>query len=194
MPELESKNHSERLELTRRLHDGPAQWLIALGYQIDTLIADQDLGVKHRSALRNIRLDLIEITSAFRDEIYLLREITLIQAQKEIEALLPSKSLSISLPRLELKPNVERILALTLIEIARNSAKHSKCSRFWISSRIVENQLEVVVGDDGIWRTSTRDKSLGLRLIQEQIESIEGSIEMESGSEGTEFRIRFPNR
>ncbi|NDA40575.1 MAG: hypothetical protein EBX88_03975, partial [Actinobacteria bacterium] len=67
LPNTEEENN--RLELARRLHDGPAQKLIALGYRLDSLIGESGLAAKYRGELREIRLDLIELTEDLRDEL-----------------------------------------------------------------------------------------------------------------------------
>ncbi|MFM8962070.1 MAG: hypothetical protein ACKOGQ_05855 [Actinomycetota bacterium] len=67
----------ERLELARRLHDGPAQQLIALGYKLDEVIGSPDLAPNLRRLIREARLELIDLTEGLRDELYLIENLTL---------------------------------------------------------------------------------------------------------------------
>ena len=76
---------NDRLELARRLHDGPAQQLVALGLAIDELVADPKISPSTRSALRNLRLSVIDTSKSLRSEIYSLRSLTVADLKIELE-------------------------------------------------------------------------------------------------------------
>lgn len=192
MPKREDQN--ERLELARRLHDGPAQKLIALGYRLDTLIGESSLNPIHRSELREIRLDLIGVTEDLRDELYLLSARNLTSLRGELPEILPGFTIELDLPTEAAKPEIENSLATLILEIARNAAKHSTGKRFWVYFESLVNSIQLRVGDDGNRAISMKERSLGLKLINAHVQTLGGEIELRSGSFGNEYRIEIPRR
>lgn len=192
MPNREDKN--ERLELARRLHDGPAQKLIALGYRLDALIGESTLNPIHRSELREIRLDLIDLTEDLRDELYLISARNLTSLRGELPEILPGFNIELDLPTDAAKPEIENSLAILILEIARNAAKHSTGKKFWVYFESSVNSFQLRVGDDGNRAISMKERSLGLKLINAQVQTLGGEIELRSGSFGNEYRIEIPRR
>ena len=192
MPKREDQN--ERLELARRLHDGPAQKLIALGYRLDALIGESTLNPIHRSELREIRLDIIDLTEDLRDELYLMSARNLTSLRGELPEILPGFTIELDLPIDVAKPEIENSLAILILEIARNAAKHSTGKRFWVYFESSVNSFQLRVGDDGNRAISMKDRSLGLKLINAQVQTLGGEIELTSGSFGNEYRIEIPRR
>lgn len=192
MPKREDQN--ERLELARRLHDGPAQKLIALGYRLDALIGESSLAPIHRSELREIRLDLIDLTGDLRDELYLISARELTSLRSELPEILPGFTIELQLPTEAARPEVENSLATLILEIARNSAKHSTGNRFWVCFDSSANSIHVRIGDDGNSTISIKERSLGLKLINAQVQTLGGTIELRSGSFGNEYLIEIPRR
>ena len=192
MPKREDRN--ERLELARRLHDGPAQKLTALGYRIDALIGQASLAPIHRSELRGIRLDLIDLTEDLRDELYLISARDLTSLRSELPEILPGFTIELDLPTDAAKPEVENSLATLILEIARNAAKHSTGKKFWVCFESSANSIHVRVGDDGDSTISMKERSLGLKLINAQVQTLGGAIELRSGRFGNEYLIEIPRR
>lgn len=192
MPKREDQN--ERLELARRLHDGPAQKLTALGYRLDALIGESSLAPIHRSELREIRLDLIDLTGDLRDELYLISARELTSLRSELPEILPGFTIELQLPTEAARPEVENSLATLILEIARNSAKHSTGNRFWVCFDSSANSIHVRIGDDGNSTISIKERSLGLKLINAQVQTLGGTIELRSGSFGNEYLIEIPRR
>ncbi len=192
MPKREDRN--ERLELARRLHDGPAQKLTALGYRLDALIGQSSLAPIHRNALREIRLDLIDLTEDLRDELYLISVRDLTSLRSELPGILPGFTIELDLPTEAAKPEVENSLATLILEIARNAAKHSTGKKFWVCFESSANSIRVRVGDDGDSTISMKERSLGLKLINAQVQTLGGAIELRSGSFGNEYLIEIPRR
>ncbi|NBY82967.1 MAG: histidine kinase, partial [Actinobacteria bacterium] len=52
---MNSSPNSERSRLARELHDGLAQELAAVGYQLDQVVGDPALDNKNRRIIRDIR-------------------------------------------------------------------------------------------------------------------------------------------
>ena len=87
----------DRLEIARRLHDGLAQDLAALGYNLDAVIADPDLSRTHRKELRNLRFEISRIIDEFRDEIFILRLPSRAELQEEITTILAGWEINVDL-------------------------------------------------------------------------------------------------
>lgn len=183
---------SERLELARRLHDGPAQKLIALGYRLDSLIGDLELSLAHRKELRQIRLDLIGLIEDLRDELYLISQRDFSSLKRELPTILPNFTVEISLPQTDELTPIENSLATLILEIARNSSKHSIGKRFWVRVELTDESISLRVGDDGKSSISIKERSLGLKLINAQVHSLGGVIELHSSSNGNEYAIEIP--
>ena len=190
MPNTEEENN--RLELARRLHDGPAQKLIALGYRLDSLIGESGLAAKYRGELREIRLDLIELTEDLRDELYLISLRNLASLRVELPEILTDFEINLALPTIEERPELENSLATLVLEIARNAAKHSTGKRFWVHIQSCVDLVRLQVGDNGSWKVSIKERSFGLRLINAQVQKLGGEIELRSGDFGNEYLIEIP--
>lgn len=190
MPNTEEENN--RLELARRLHDGPAQKLIALGYRLDSLIGESGLAAKYRGELREIRLDLIELTEDLRDELYLISLRNLASLRVELPEILTDFEINLVLSTREERPELENSLATLVLEIARNAAKHSTGKRFWVHIQSCVDLVRLQVGDNGSWKVSIKERSFGLRLINAQVQKLGGEIELRSGDFGNEYLIEIP--
>jgi len=64
---------SERVRMARELHDGLAQDLAAIGYQIDQLASSENVGNQTRSKLRSLRQGISELLTQVRNDIFELR-------------------------------------------------------------------------------------------------------------------------
>jgi signal transduction histidine kinase len=183
---------TERLELARRLHDGPAQKMIALGYRLDALIGEPDLNNDFRRELREIRLDLIELTENLRDELFLLSNMDLQLAQSELRQLLPDFLIEFEVDSsVDLTP-MENSIAHLILEIARNTSKYSSGDQFWVRIHLDDGALLIRIGENGAGQISIRERSLGLKLINSQVQALSGSIEIHSGDLGNEYLIEIP--
>lgn len=183
---------NDRLKLARRLHDGPAQQLIALGLAIDELVSDPQISPSTRSALRNLRLSVIDTSKSLRSEIYSLRSFTVADLRKELEKRLNGISVVLSWPEIQLDAKIEDALIRSLIEIVRNCQKHSKARSFKIE--VISNKLgiEVNASDDGTGQIVNQNRSLGLKSITEPIHEIGGKVILETSNVGSTYRMDIP--
>ena len=180
-----------RLELARRLHDGPAQQIFALGLSLDEVIASSDLSNETRLRLRKIRLNLLTLSKSLRDEIYLLRLLDFSELALTLDEILRSCSISIALPRATLLPQFEDGIVRAILEIARNSARHSSCTKFVITYEIKKNKLSIRITDNGKGGVKHVDRSFGLRGIKEVIDAIGGTVSWTSDKDGSRYLIEL---
>jgi NarL family two-component system sensor histidine kinase LiaS len=183
-------SQSRQLALARRLHDGLAQELIALGYELDLVIGEASLAPSIRGELREIRLKLSEISRTFRDEIYLLRTLTRSSLIAEILLLHPNSEKSIDLSYPFQSDEVESALNSALLELARNAAKYA--TGFEISHRNEKDSLTIEISDQGSGGAITKNGAFGLRGVLEYLELINGQLTSRSDAHGSRYSIHLP--
>ncbi|MFM8405316.1 MAG: hypothetical protein ACKOAA_05545, partial [Actinomycetota bacterium] len=122
----------DRLALATKLHETVAQDLALLGYRVDELIADTSLSRHQRSALREIRISIIEVNKRFRDAIYLSKPSNRAVLEEKIGQILEGRFLDIDLSFPLLKDREEVLLGEALMEMARNTARHANAKTFHI--------------------------------------------------------------
>ena len=61
-----------RIELARDLHDGIAQDLVALGYELDLLLGATESTVQSRREIRALRFKIDDLIAKVRREMYAL--------------------------------------------------------------------------------------------------------------------------
>jgi signal transduction histidine kinase len=65
---------ASRLVLAREIHDGIAQDLVSLGYELDLLLGSEDLSQQSRLQIRSLRFHVDEVIKKVRREMYELRD------------------------------------------------------------------------------------------------------------------------
>ena len=79
--------NSARVELAREIHDGIAQDLVALGYELDLLLAKPDATAESRLEIRTLRFKVDALISKVRREMYALRDRQFMSLQEEISSI-----------------------------------------------------------------------------------------------------------
>jgi signal transduction histidine kinase len=99
-----------------------------------------------------------------------------------------------------LRPEVEIACYRTAQEALTNVARHANAANVWITLRVHDTALELLVRDDGggfdvalAYTQSLRGHSMGLAGMLERVELADGHLEFHSESNGTEIRAAFPH-
>jgi len=153
-----------RVRLAQDLHDGIAQDLVALGYGVDALFAEEKDEIK-RASLRILRLDITSLIEKVRLEIFDLRK------ENDLEEVIESH------------PVIKVELAKVFNEIIENALQHSEASA-----------LTLVISDNGIGGAHSIQSHHGLQGCEERIQSLGGEIEVGSDFTGTTIKISIPVR
>jgi signal transduction histidine kinase len=95
------------------------------------------------------------------------------------------------MPRATLLPQIEDGIVRAILEIARNSARHSSCTKFVITSEIKKNRLSIRITDNGKGGVKHVDRSFGLRGIKEVIDAIGGTVSWTSDKNGSRYLIEL---
>jgi signal transduction histidine kinase len=179
---------AERLGLARRLHETLAQDLAAIGYRLDAVIAEP-LNIELRAEIREIRMEVMRVAQGFRDEIYQTRLHTRNEVAAFIAQNLHELRFSGDLNYPMLQRDIEAKLNEVLIEIARNTLKHSKARVFYLRYELTDHSLLLEVGDDGIGMVKLHGNGFGLIGIDELLKQFTDEYLCTSNESGTHFRI-----
>jgi len=182
---------SSRVEIAQEIHDGIAQDLVALGYELDLVLAAPLTPSVIRNDVRTIRFRVSELIEKVRGEIYDLRS----QAEfnSELRAVVSAISPTIEISGDELELNdVDRHLLLRVIpELLRNAHIHSGASQIHLQLLRDEDGVMVKVSDNGRGGAMPTSGRYGLLGSIERVENHGASIEIDSRKDGTIITIRL---
>jgi len=201
----------EREQLGRELHDGLGQ---ALGYinvqaqAVETLLSDGQVDAA-RANLRQLAQASREAHADVRAHILGLRveaaprpglRAALQAYGQQFQArygLLPLLDLPPDLPDPLFEPGVEEQVLRLVQEALTNAGKHAAAGRVEVALRLVGDQVQVVVADDGRGFDPApllqREGRWGLTIMRERIEQIGGRLEVRSApGQGTRVEAVLP--
>lgn len=190
--------YSDRTRLARELHDGIAQDLVGVGYQLDLILALPDTSSEVRSQLRTLRFTISDLVDKVRKEIYLLRQpssLTLPEGIKQLARSLGSDfelELDIEDLAIPMESEVAHETLQIVSETLRNIHAHAHATSVTISLMQVENNLELHVIDDGVGGVRVATTRFGIQSINERALALGGSIDIASNSKGTDIWLRIP--
>lgn len=162
---------STRIELARDLHDSLAQELVAIGYQLDNLIAN--LPPVYRQSAREIRLAVTSATTEVRRTLFALRKVEGDYAAQLVQQAAPL-TLQIEGDIRALDSQKRQIV----LELVRNSAKHSHGKN--VKIQVLANSI--LINDDG----------KGFLGVGELVTQAGGRIEVSTSGSGTQVELFFP--
>ena len=199
----------ERQRLSREIHDGTAQTLSALRWQVQLL----------RRRLTGMGIDLDEAKQLeelaqkahhdTRESLELLRNYTssdsFLLYLKDYQKRLSQDSdiafrLDIEIGKLHLEASVGLELLRICQEALANIRQHSEAHNVQVKVRAVGNHLEVSIADDGcgfdvlaFYHDGVEAKGHGLAVMRERAESVGGRLRVLSmPGQGTEIQVEVP--
>jgi signal transduction histidine kinase len=182
----------ERLRIARELHDGIAQDLVGLGYSLDLILADPEVGNASRAALRKSRLDIDELIGKVRREILELRRDEEPRFDLSLATLINESAgelkLSLQLEEVLLNPEAAHELLQISREILRNVVTHARATHLEVKLFPINNRLFMEFFDNGVGGADMTKDRWGLIGIIERVKAIGGEITLES-QEGTRISI-----
>ncbi len=170
---------SERVRLARELHDGFSQDLVALGYSIDSLLAQSDNSLALKSEIRALRFRVSEILERVRREMFDLRR---------------TQDLEISGDLVEVPSSITNEIIRIASEILRNIQEHSKATQITLSASIANGAVSVDISDNGNGGARTKEERFGLAGIGERIKALQGELLIESDGHGTRVAFNIPKQ
>lgn len=186
-------SNAARLDLARELHDGIAQDLIALGYEIDLLLAHSDPSNQSRKEIRGLRFRVDEMISKVRREMYELRDLKMESVQdylsKNSQQLCGSVLTKFYIEDFFINEVIGDNIKVIATELLRNSVSHARASEIELHLSQIENHIYLEVRDNGIGGVTMESSRLGLIGIQERVESFGGTFFYQSTELGTRISI-----
>ena len=184
--------NSERSRLARELHDGLAQELAAVGYQLDQVIGDSRLDNGNRRVIREIRFSLSGLVNQVRNEIFDLRNDLSKNLQQlileQIQSILTNTDITF-----EVKGDIQLIaeskfeILRTIRELITNAKRHASCTHIEVN---LSDQV-ISISDNGIGADFSGRNGYGLIGVRERLQLIDAQLLIDSNSNGTKVEIRL---
>ena len=182
-----------RLELARDIHDGIAQDLVALGYELDLLLGKSDSTVESRREIRTLRFRVDALISKVRREMYELRDPTKLSLQEDLAAVAKEicgdQLAKFEVAQIDIPSAIQDELKAIAIELLRNAKAHSRASEIELHLRSIENRTYLEVRDNGVGGAKLDISRLGLVGISERVNALNGNFEISSSDKGTSIKV-----
>ena len=185
-----------RLELARDLHDGIAQDLVALGYELDLLLGATESTVESRREIRGLRFKVDGLISKVRHEMYALRDPKVVTFQDALSQLIHEicgdLQITASISHFSIPNSYQTELKAIATELLRNAKFHSRASHIEVLLRGVENRTYLEVSDNGVGGAQVNTSGLGrlgLVGVKERVEQLHGQLEIISTENGTRIKV-----
>jgi signal transduction histidine kinase len=186
-------SNAARLDLARELHDGIAQDLVALGYELDLLLARSDTSIQSRKEVRGMRFRVDEMISKVRREMYELRDLKIESVQvyltKISQQLCGSALSKVDIEEFFINDGLSANIKAIATELLRNTVSHARASAIELHLSQIENHIYLEVRDNGIGGLTMESSRLGLTGIQERVESFGGTLIYQSTELGTRISV-----
>ena len=185
-----------RLELARDLHDGIAQDLVALGYELDLLLGATESTVESRREIRVLRFKVDDLISKVRREMYALRDPQVTTFQDALNQLINEicgdLQVTQTISHFAIPNSYQPELKAIATELLRNAKVHSRASHIEVLLEGVENRTYLEVSDNGVGGAQVNTSGLGrlgLVGVKERVEQLHGQLEIISTENGTRIKV-----
>lgn len=186
-------SNAARIELAREIHDGIAQDLVSLGYELDLLLANQSASPQSRMEIRTLRFKVDEMISKVRREMYSLRDPKTATLQDELSEIAREICGDLltwqEIDSLSIPSDIQEELKSIAIELLRNAKSHSRASQIELLLKGAQNRTYLEVSDNGIGGAVIDTSRLGLVGVKERVELLNGRFEITSTQHGTRVKI-----
>lgn len=201
------QHEDERRRLSRELHDETAQVFTAVKMQLEGLRSSLNAAASPRldrllalvdTGIRSIRNVTNELRPSLLDDLGLLPALrSLVSDFSERTGLRATLDAPAELPPLAQEADLAVYRALQ--EALSNVARHAKATGVRVAVRVLHDQLQLLVSDDGEGFTTGTDgrmhepsARMGLTGMQERIHAVGGQVSFANGSNGAEVRVTLP--
>jgi two-component system NarL family sensor kinase len=196
---------NERVRIARELHDGVGQYLSAVKLNLSNLQSTLQLSNEQEIKLMNNALTVIdESVKEVRAVSHNMMPGVLLEKGLELAVRnfidrIRSEKLSIEfdihLLSVKLESTVEIIVYRVIQEIVNNIIKHARATSVNIQLVQHEEELVLMVEDNGIGFdiNSLKNPGIGIKNIRSRVEFLNGSVDIDSQpSKGTTITIEIP--
>jgi len=195
----------ERKRIARELHDGVGQALLSIlvGLKLISRLDDiaaarakaEDLRSVAAETLEQVRLLSRELRPSVLDDLGL--SVALERYGAEFPGRYPGISVDVHCDLGErLPPALETALYRIFQEAMTNAARHSGCTTVSVLLTRRDGRVQAIVEDDGhgfdVAATRRARTSVGIHGMAERVELIAGTMDIESGEDGTTVYVEVP--
>ena len=199
------KIQEQRLDISRELHDNVGSQLTFIISILDNLksssVQFDDAIDKKIDTLTNFANKSI---SELRDTIWVLnsKQLSLSELKSRMLNFIKDAGESVDTIRFQFDFDIQNDVQLSskqainlyriLQEIVNNAIKHANAKDISVSISQIENELQIKISDNGIGfdYESKKKKSFGLTNIQNRVQEVNGSLQVESNeAKGTNYSI-----
>lgn len=189
--------HEERQRIARDLHDTLGQKLSMIGLKSD--LAMRLVQKNPEQAINEIK-DIRQTASiALKEVRELVADMRAVKIEEEltrIEQILKAAEIEFILkhdaPNFDMPVLAENVISMALKEAVTNVVKHSKATRCEVRIEQTDNEVTLVVKDNGVGYSEQRQRSgSGIKGMYERLDFINGSLELKNNN-GAELIMRVP--
>ena len=202
---LEEGKQLEQKRISEELHDGILGEMLGIRLILSGLNEREDqASIEQRAALieklRELEEEIRTISHELNHASYEKFHNFIVSLEDMIRGIEKSSGISCSFTYSDkvawdnllgdIKINAYRIIQESL----KNCVKHAKCQHVSISFQGVDNQLKLVITDDGVgFDINRKKKGIGLRNIISRTKKIKGVLDIDSESgKGTTIKVTIP--
>ncbi|AEM72439.1 putative signal transduction histidine kinase [Allomuricauda ruestringensis DSM 13258] len=202
---LEEGKQLEQKRISEELHDGILGEMLGIRLILSGLNEREDqASIEQRAALieklRELEEEIRTISHELNHASYEKFHNFIVSLEDMIQGIEKSSGISCSFTYNDkvpwdnllgdIKINAYRIIQESL----KNCVKHAKCQHVSISFQAMDNQLKLVITDDGVgFDINRKKKGIGLRNIISRTKKIQGVLDIDSESgKGTTIKVTIP--
>ncbi len=199
-----SLQEQEQRRIANDLHDTTVQELVHLSQQLELIQAymDKDM-IQAKLEISLARKNIKSIIQNMRDTIYQLRpmsfddlgwKLAIGRLQQEIHDR-SDTSVIFSVDDLE---EVDHLIVISIYRILKeacmNVYKHACASELSVAVKKYAEYIDIIIKDNGkgFDINKVRENHFGLQMMKERVELLSGTMECDSGLEGTLIHICIP--
>ena len=193
--------HFERKRVATELHDNLSSLLAATKLSIQVL--DPSALPPGEQKLFQSVLDMMD--TACNEVRYIAHNMMPVNLERQglpaaLESLLAKLNqtgiINFELTNIDPRLAIDKVTAFNIysicLECCNNILRHSRATHAAILFKATEKELHLLISDNGKGIPDTRKDGMGIRNVNERIESLRGSLEIQTSAEGTSFWFTIP--
>ena len=191
--------HEERQRIARDLHDTLGQKLSMIGLKSDLAVRLVEKNPEQAIAeIKDIRQTASIALKEVRELVANMRSVSIAEELVRVKQILDAAEIDVTITgndisTLNIPTLSESVIAMCLKEAVNNVVKHSKANHCLISITQSNNEVQLIVYDDGVgFNTELRHAGNGLIGMRERLEFINGTLEINRKKVGTELIVHVP--
>ncbi len=193
--------HFERKRVASELHDNLSSLLAATKLSIQVL--DPSALPPNEQKLFQSVLDMMD--TACNEVRYIAHNMMPVNLERQglpaaLESLVAKLNqtgiITFELTNIDPRLPLDKVTAFNIysivLECCNNILRHSRATRAAILFKVTEKELHLLISDNGKGIPDTKKDGMGIRNVNERIESLRGTLEVQTSGEGTSFWFAIP--